>query len=372
MIDGALDYAIFTMTEEGVIDSWNSGAERMFGYSSDEIVGANVAILFTPEDRAAGLHLKELHDARRSGRAADERYHMRKDGSRFYCSGVTRRLGAGGLGFAKIARDLTAQRETADALQRAHDDLDNRVRQRTSELESAVQLHAAAKLSVTTLLHRLVTAQEDERRRIARDLHDHFGQQLTTLRLTLERIQQQPAATGNDVSRALALTEQIGNDIDLLAWELRPAALDELGLTAALPRFVTEWSGHVGLRAEFRSSGFESGQLSRDAEVVFYRVAQEALNNISKHAHATRADVVLAASDGQVVLVVEDDGIGFDPAIEEAAAASIGLAGMRERASLIGATLHIESSPGKGTSVFLRRTIASPPPNRARRLESSR
>jgi len=95
---------------------------------------------------------------------------------------------------------------------------------------------------------------------------------------------------------------------------------------------------------------------------VFYRVAQEALNNISKHAHATRADVVLAASDGQVVLVVEDDGIGFDPAIEEAAAASIGLAGMRERASLIGATLHIESSPGKGTSVFLRRTIASPPP----------
>ena len=370
MIDGALDYAIFTMTEEGVIDSWNSGAERMFGYSSDEIVGANVAILFTPEDRAAGLHLKELHDARRSGRAADERYHMRKDGSRFYCSGVTRRLGTGGLGFAKIARDLTAQRETADALQRAHDDLDNRVRQRTSELESAVQLHAAAKLSVTTLLHRLVTAQEDERRRIARDLHDHFGQQLTTLRLTLERIQQQPAATGNDVSRALALTEQIGNDIDLLAWELRPAALDELGLTAALPRFVTEWSGHVGLRAEFRSSGFESGQLSRDAEVVFYRVAQEALNNISKHAHATRADVVLAASDGQVVLVVEDDGIGFDPAIEEAAAASIGLAGMRERASLIGATLHIESSPGKGTSVFLRRTIA--PPHRARRLESSR
>ena len=361
MIDGALDYAIFTITEDGVIDSWNSGAQRMFGYSSDEVVGANAAILFTPEDRAAGMHLKELQEARRSGRAADERYHLRKDGTRFYCSGVTRRLGAGGIGFAKIARDLTAQRETAEALQRAHDDLDFRVRQRTSELESEVQHHAAAKLSVTSLLHRLVTAQEDERRRIARDLHDHFGQQLTTLRLTLERVQQrQPNAAADDVSRALALTEQVGNDIDLLAWELRPAALDELGLTAALPRFVTEWSAHVGLRAEFRSSGFESGQLSREAEVVFYRVAQEALNNISKHAHASRADVVLAAGAGQVVLVVEDDGIGFDPATEEAAAGSIGLAGMRERAALVGATLQIESSPGKGTSIFLRRTI--PPP----------
>jgi two-component system CheB/CheR fusion protein len=361
MIDGALDYAIFTMSEDGVIDSWNTGAQRMFGYSSDEVVGANVAILFTPEDRAAGLHLKELQDARRSGRAADERYHVRKNGTRFYSSGVTRRLGAGGIGFAKIARDLTAQQETADAIQRAHDDLDVRVRQRTSQLESEVQQHAAAKLSVTSLLHRLVTAQEDERRRIARDLHDHFGQHLTTLRLTLERIQQRQLDTaGDDVSQALVLTEEFGNDIDLLAWELRPAALDELGLIAALPRFVTEWSAHVGLPAEFRARGVESGQLSREAEVVFYRVAQEALNNISKHAHATRADVVLAASDGQVVLVVEDDGIGFDPATEEAAD-GVGLAGMRERAALVGATLQIESSPGKGTSIFLRRMIGLPP-----------
>jgi PAS domain S-box-containing protein len=361
LVDSALDYAIFTMTESGVIDSWNPGAERMFGYAADEILGADIGTLFTPEDRAAAMHLKELAEARRSGRAADERYHLRKNGTRFYCSGVTRRLGAGGIGFAKIARDLTDPQRAAEALKGAHDELEQRVRQRTSELEAAVVEQEEAKMSVTTLLHRLVSAQEDERRRIARDLHDHFGQQLTTLRLALERSQQkqQRINAGNDdeIARALALTRQIGRDLDFLAWELRPAALDELGLAAALPRFVTEWSSHVGIPAEFRVGGFESGQIARDAEVAFYRVAQEALNNISKHAHATRADVVLSSSDGQVVLVIEDDGIGFDAAGDGSGTKGLGLAGMRERAALVGAELQVESSPGNGTSIFLRRPV---------------
>jgi two-component system, chemotaxis family, CheB/CheR fusion protein len=351
LIDSALDYAIFTITEDGVIDSWNSGAERMFGYSAEEILASNFDVLFTPEDRAASVPARELEEARKSGRAADERYHVRKNGTEFFCSGVTRRLGTGGIGFAKMARDLSGQREAADALQDAHDELEERVRLRTSQLQTTLVEQETAKQAVTTLLRRLVSAQEDERHRIARDLHDHFGQQLTALRLALERIQKEQATgSGNeDVSRALGLTQQIGRDLDFLAWELRPAALDELGLAAALPRFVTEWSAHVGIPAEFRFGGFESGQLPRDAEVAFYRVAQEALNNISKHAHATRADVVLAASDGQVVLVIEDDGVGFELSHDSADGDGFGLAGMRERAALIGGTLHVESTPGKGT-----------------------
>jgi two-component system, chemotaxis family, CheB/CheR fusion protein len=355
LIDSALDYAIFTMTEEGVIDSWNVGAERMFGYPADEIIGRNGDVLFTPEDRAAGVDRKELKEARRVGRAADERYHLRKNGTRFYCSGVTRRLGAGGTGFAKIARDLTAQQQAAETLKRAYDDLDSRVRQRTGELEATLKDQETGKLAIVNLVHRLVSAQEDERRRIARDLHDHLGQQLTALRLGLERVQQKVEGSdaGEELTRALSLAYQIGRDLDFLAWELRPSALDELGLAAALPRFVSEWSAHVGIPAEFRFSGFEAGQLPGDAEVAFYRIAQEALNNISKHAHASRVDVVLSSSDGQVVLVVEDDGVGFDP--ERLSDDGIGVAGMRERAALVGATLQLESAPGKGTSVFLRR-----------------
>jgi two-component system, chemotaxis family, CheB/CheR fusion protein len=357
LIDSALDYAIFTMTEEGIIDSWNPGAQRMFGYTADEIVGRNFEVLFTQQDREAGVQARELNEARRSGRAADERYHVRKDGSRFYCSGVTRRLGEGGIGFAKIARDLTSQLQAAEALQVANSELDGRVRQRTSQLESAVAEHDAATRAVTGLLHRLVSAQEDERRRIARDLHDHFGQQLTSLRLALERTQraiETGSSNTDEITNAFALTKEIGRDLDFLAWELRPMALDELGLAAALPRFVKEWSALVGTPTEFRSGNFEAGHLSPDAEVAFFRVAQEALNNVAKHAHATRADVVLSSSDGQVVLVVEDDGVGFDPTDVATLAHGVGLASMRERATLVGAALQIESAPGRGTSVFLR------------------
>jgi two-component system CheB/CheR fusion protein len=365
LIDSALEYAIFTTTEEGIIDSWNSGAQRMFGYTADEIVGANMNVLFTPEDRARGVHEHELQDAKRNGRAMDERYHVRKDGTRFYCSGVTRRLGAGGIGFAKIARDLTQQRDAADALLRAHTELETRVRSRTEELESEVHEHEAAKTAVTHVLHRLVTAQEDERARIARDLHDQMGQQLTVLRMALERAQQQPSSesAASSISQALQLTSELGHDVDFLSWQLRPTVLDELGLTAALPRFVAEWSSHVGIPAVFRGVGYEHGQLPREAEVAFYRIAQEALNNIAKHSHASRVDVVLGANDGRVTLVVEDDGLGFDLGQESVNAKGFGLSGMRERAALVGASLHIESKPDKGTSVFLTRPVESPSPS---------
>src|SRR5262249_20589351 len=143
-------------------------------------------------------------------------------------------------------------------------------------------------------------------------------------------------------------------DVDFLAWELRPSALDELGLVAALPRFVTEWSQHVGVPAEFHLREFKAGQLPPKTELAFYRIAQEALNNVAKHAHASRVDVLLAANDGHVVLVVEDDGIGFDSTETGDNGGGLGVVGMQERAGLVGANVQIESTVGKGTSVFVR------------------
>jgi two-component system, chemotaxis family, CheB/CheR fusion protein len=351
LVDGATDYAIFTMTSDGVIDSWNLGAERMFGYTADSIVGKHFEVLFTAEDRAGDVPHRELLTAQESGRAADERFHVRRDGSRFYCSGTTIRLGET-LGFAKIARDLSVQQQAAEALRVVQADFESRVRERTGVLEAEVQARSLAHEHVSSLLSRIVTAQEDERARIARDLHDQLGQQLTALRLALQR--QRERGSTDEIEQALTLTQQIDHQLDFLSWQLRPAVLDDVGLGAALPLFVREWSAHYRIAAEYQAGGYSEGKLGRDAELVFYRVAQEALNNIVKHAHASRVDVLLEARDGNVVLVIEDDGIGFDVADRENRDKGIGIVGMQERASLIGATLDLESKPGEGTAVYLR------------------
>jgi signal transduction histidine kinase len=174
--------------------------------------------------------------------------------------------------------------------------------------------------------------------------------------LSLQRHRERLGASSDDadLQRALELVDRLDHDIDYLSWDLRPAVLDDLGLAAALPLFVRGWSEHYQIPAEFRSGGFAAGQLSNEDEVVFYRVAQEAMNNVSKHAHASRVDVLLESRDGTVTLVIEDDGVGFDVVDHEDRDTGVGLIGMQERASLIGATLQIESQPGRGTSIYLR------------------
>ena len=357
LIDSATDYAIFTMTESGTIDSWNTGAERVFGYRSDQVIGLNFDLLFTPEDRASGIPAAEITKARLDGRALDERYHVKRDGTLFYASGVTTRLGDGSLGFAKIARDLTGQQQSAQALRDAHGALETRVDERTRELADEVKLHHSAQVHVVNLLRKVVTAQEDERGRIARNLHDQLGQRLTELRLSLERIQARsglPADAEDELSRTLALVQTIDSEVGFLAWELRPAVLDHLGLAVALPRYVREWSEHYGIEAKYGGDGLHTDGISREAEIALYRIAQEALTNVAKHAHANRVDVFLESRDGYLVLVVEDDGVGFDPEHTTARERGIGLLGMRERAGLIGAQFELESSSGEGTSVFVR------------------
>jgi signal transduction histidine kinase len=155
-----------------------------------------------------------------------------------------------------------------------------------------------------------------------------------------------------------ALAERIDSEVDFLAWELRPTALDDLGLAAALSNFVKEWSGHYHIPAEAHIAGFTSAELrlSPRVETCLYRIAQEALNNIYKHAQAARVSVILERRGADAVLVIEDDGVGFDPAEapgwEEGR--GLGLVGMRERAALLGGSVEFESEPGRGTTVFAR------------------
>jgi PAS domain S-box-containing protein len=358
LLDSVTDYAIFTMSSAGVVDSWNIGAERMFGYRTEQIVGHPFEVLFTDEDRKADVPAEELERATREGRTLDERYHVRADGTRFYASGVTTRMGRrAGSGFAKIARDLTVQQHVAKALRESHSRLDQRVAERTQELETAVADQESARKQVVNLLRKLVTAQEDERARIARNLHDQLGQRLTALRLSLERVQERLSANDTsrqEVGRALSLTNLIDADVGFLSWELRPAVLDHLGLGVALPRYAREWSEHYGIELACKCDSFQSGRLTQEGEVALYRIAQEALTNVAKHAHASRVDVLLESRDDSVVLVVEDDGVGFDASDDSFRDRGAGLLGMRERAALIGAEFQLESQHGEGTSIFVR------------------
>jgi signal transduction histidine kinase len=229
-------------------------------------------------------------------------------------------------GFVKIARDMTAKIQAGQI-------------QREKEM-----------------LQKLIGAQEDERRRIARDLHDELGQQLTALRLKLDSVRKQ-CEDGDlclQIDETQAIAEHIDNGVDFLAWELRPAALDDLGLFPAIEKYVLEWSRYTQIEAEILASTLKKARFLPEVETNLYRIVQEAFNNIHKHARASRAEVQIEKRDDFIVLVVEDNGRGFNPEKQMNRSTGIGLIGMKERAVLIGGAFEIESAPGQGTTLYVR------------------
>jgi PAS domain S-box-containing protein len=210
------------------------------------------------------------------------------------------------------------------------------------------------------LLHQIITTQEEERKRIARNIHDHLGQELTSLRLILSSVKGQ-CGNGADfqphLEKAQDIAEKIDSEIDFLAWELRPAVFDDLGLVKALENFVAEWSEHSKIPAEFHSVGLKESRGFPDMEINLYRIAQEALHNILKHAKPNQVSVLLERQDQSIVLIIEDDGVGFEPDEKERANRNnrgMGLPSMKERALLCGGTLEIESAPNMGTTIYAR------------------
>jgi signal transduction histidine kinase len=204
-----------------------------------------------------------------------------------------------------------------------------------------------------------VTVQEEERRRIARDLHDQLGQPMTVLRMELDALESRSADPMSFTARAArmrGIAEELDRNIDFLTWDLRPAALDHLGLAAALAKLVKGWSERFGTAAEFGASWPEPCRLSPEVETNLYRLTQEALHNIAKHAAAQHVSVLLERRADQAVLIIEDDGRGFlpDHISTPPARGGLGLVSMRERATLVGGEFRLESAPGQGTSIYVR------------------
>jgi signal transduction histidine kinase len=206
------------------------------------------------------------------------------------------------------------------------------------------------------LVGRLMDVEESERRRVARELHDQFGQQLSALTLkltTLRRDRGRRTQFSEELAPLERIAKQLGADLDLLVSRLRPPALDDLGLLAALDEYIQRWSEETCIHAELHAKGLEAGGLSSDTETALYRIVQEALNNVVKHAQARNVALLLDQSADRVSLIIEDDGVGFD--VEQRFPSHrFGVTGMRERTALLAGTFDIESSPGRGTTVAVR------------------
>ncbi|MGP4095552.1 PAS domain-containing sensor histidine kinase [Nonomuraea sp. KM90] len=328
LVQSILDYAIFMLDPRGVIVSWNVGAQRIKGYSAEEIIGTHFSVFYPPEDVAAGRPAKGLAEAAADGRWEEEGWRVRKDGTRFWASVVITALyddGGGLRGFGKVTRDLTERRSMSRAL-------DER----------------------GLLLARLVQAQERERRRIASGVHDDTIQSMVAvgmrLRTWAEKLPEEHAAEVRTLDETV---EAAVNRLRDLAFSLRPPAE---GLVESLAAYLDQVKAGTGLTHELRAD--LDGEPPAETVVTVYRICQEALTNVRKHAGASRVTVELSSLDLGVHVTVQDDGAGLEPSplpspspSPDAEARHFGLIEMRERAEAAGGWWHIRGTPGGGTTV---------------------
>lgn len=362
LVENAREYAIFMMDENTHITMWNPGAERILGWSEEEIIGQTGDVIFTPEDREAGVPEKEVSRAKSHGSALDDRWHVRKDGRRFWATGFMVALRRDGelRGLAKILRDdtemkeseakrealLTELEEERSELRALNETLEDRVEERTSQVRS--------------LASTLTMAEQQERRRISQILHDDLQQLLYALQMKMvyvrkaaesgdrEQIEREARQVEEWLSRAVDTTRRLTVD-------LSPPILKDEGLVDALGWLTRQMKEVHDLQVDLRA---EHPFLINDDDirVLLFQVVRELLFNVVKHADTRRATVELVQRDGYFSIIVTDAGNGFN--VKEAAQRSenvngggFGLFSVRERLALFGGHMEIESSPGKGTRV---------------------
>ena len=332
MLRGIFEFAPDTMVvvnRNGCIERVNAQVERMFGYNRDELQGQRVEILL-PE------RFRNQHMDHRAGYMADPHlrpmgmdlvlYGRRKDGTEFPVEIMLSPVEAKSDGLViAVIRDITRRQRDEEAL-----------REQTERLK--------------VLSRRLIAVQEAERRRTALELHDEIGQILTGLKLKLElSARQTDDLLRNDLVEAQSLVNDLMARTRRLSLDLRPATLDHLGLLSALLRHVRQYSSQTGVHVDFRHNGLEARRFATELETAAFRIVQEALTNIARHSGADEAMVRIWADQHTLSVRVEDRGRGFDTNSTLGTDPSTGLAGMRERALLLGGTFVIESHPGNGT-----------------------
>jgi len=336
LIEGVRDYAIFMLTPDGHVASWNLGAERTKGYRANEIVGRHFSCFYPEEDIRDGKPQRQLMTATAEGRVEDEGWRVRKDGSRFWASVVVTALrdDEGRLqGFSKVSRNITERKRAED--------------------------------SVRELSGRLLQIQDEERRHFARELHDSAGQMLAALSMNLAPLETEASKIGpnaaNLVRESVNLVGELSNQVRTISHLLHPPLLDEVGLSSALRLYVEGFAERSKIAVDLEiPSNF--GRLLRDWETTIFRIVQESLTNIHRHSGSQVARIHVYRSETEVRVEVQDAGTGISPQkrseMESTGKTGVGIRGMRERLRQLGGTLEIGTVPdGTGAIVIARLPI---------------
>jgi signal transduction histidine kinase len=260
---------------------------------------------------------------------------------------------------------LEEQRRNEHELRQAHEQLADRAKQLETLVESRTAKLAESNKKLRremaereALRRKLLDAQEEERRRIARELHDQLGQNLTALNVGLKSLldRQSRSGLGSRVQHLQELATQTARDLHRVAVELRPAALDDLGLVKAIRALTETWSTRYGIDVDFEAGQYQPAGISSEIETILYRIIQEALNNVAKHSGATRVALVLRHAADHVHAIIEDDGRGFDARVasQSGNGSRLGLLGIQERLGMVGGNFMVESAHERGATLLVR------------------
>lgn len=340
----------------------NEAGARMLGFTPDEVLGRSMHYLIHHSHADETLMPVEecrIYKAYKegSGVRVDDEVLWRRDGSSFPAEYASYPIRDGDtvVGAVVTFNDITERKHTEQLLEDARSRLEQRVKERTAELSAAHDHLRSSHESLRKLSAHLNTVREEERRHVAREIHDDLGAALTALQLEMNWLRQR-LAPAPELQTKLDGMLEIGTDamqaVRRILNDLRPGVLDHLGLFPALETLLQEFQKRSGLACRYECApDVERCRLGRDAEIALYRIVQEVLTNISRHAKARQVHLQARAEGRDLLLSVSDDGQGM---VVPAQPTSFGILGMKERTLALGGSLNILSSPGAGTRVVLR------------------
>ena len=346
LVESVKDYAIFLLDPTGIVSTWNPGAVRIKGYTANEIIGQHFRNFYPREAQESGWPERELEIAAKEGRFADEGLRVRKDGSPFWANVVITSIrdDHGNLkGFSKVTRDLTERR----ALEERSRQLNKELRARVAELTESQRLVELRTFELQKLSAELLRVQDEERRRMARTLHDDLGQELTALKIELDVQNTSAGASPRDLAQALELAESALNKVRNMSYLLHPPLLDESGLLPALHWYLEGLKTRSPLKISFDYKPVVFPRLPRELEIAIFRVIQESLTNIYRHSGSQDARIEILQDSDRAKVRIRDFGKGVPESAGIGLNSGVGISGMRERVKQLHGDLTVSrAEPG--------------------------